>query len=290
MLAERHDTSVDGQERFYLLSAAENTGEPQPLVLDLHGLLEGAQIHSAMTGFGELAQREGFIAAFPHGSGDPVKWQAELDADPNLDLEYLDALLAQVGQQRCVDEARVYVTGLSYGAIMSSTLGCLRPDVFAAMAPVNGISDPEGCDPVRPIPIWTTHGTVDPILLFNGGFGDVAGMLNGEIPVDLTIPPGTPETDVNGPGYPATVAAWAQRNGCGSFTDTDVTATVIKRVYDCPNGAEVEFVIAVDSGHGWPGSAFSASIAKVVGPTTMDLNASEEAWKFFQRFSLPQAS
>ena len=36
----------------------------------------------------------------------------------------------------------------------------------------------------------------------------------------------------------------------------------------------------------WPGSAFSASIGKVVGPTTMDISATDLTWEFFQRFQL----
>ena len=66
-----------------------------------------------------------------------------------------------------------------------------------------------------------------------------------------------------------------QGDGCKGSKDTDVSAEVIHRVYDCPSDTAVEFYIIKGGGHAWPGSAFSKSIASVVGYTTMDINASE---------------
>ncbi len=282
----RTDLSIGGAERYYLLTTPAPTDDPLPLVVDLHGLMEGAQVHAMMTRFGEYGQEQGFATAFPHGSGEPVRWDADPVSDPNLDLEFLDAMLTQIGDQRCIDTARVYATGLSYGAIMSSFLACERSEVFAAMAPVDGITMPEGCDPADPMPMLTTHGTEDPILLFNGGVGDLGGLL-GDAPADA--PAETTTTmpiDLDGPGYPEAVAEWAALNGCeDEFTDTEVTADVIHRVYECPADAAVEFYIVVGGGHSWPSSEFSQSIGDIVGPTTFDIDATELAWQFFQRFS-----
>ena len=286
---ERTDLSIGGADRYYLLTTPAPTDEPLPLVVDLHGLMEGAQIHAVMTQFGEYGQEQGFVTAFPHGSGDPVRWDADPASDPNLDLEYLDAMLTQIGDERCIDTARVYATGLSYGAIMSSFLACERSEVFAAMAPVDGITMPEGCDPTDPMPMLTTHGTEDPILLFNGGVGDLGNLLGDAptaAPAETTAPTTTAPIDLEGPGYPETVAEWAELNGCeDEFTDTEVTDEVIHRVYDCPADAAVEFYIVVGGGHSWPSSEFSESIGDIVGPTTFDIDATELAWEFFQRFS-----
>lgn len=282
----RTDLTIGGVDRYYLLTTPAPTDEPLPLVVDLHGLMEGAQIHAVMTQFGEYGQEQGFVTTFPHGSGDPVRWDADPASDPNLDLEYLDAMLTQIGEQRCIDTARVYATGLSYGAIMSSFLACERSEVFAAMAPVDGITMPEGCDPTDPMPMLTTHGTEDPILLFNGGVGDLGNLLGdapAAAPAETTT---TVPVDLDGPGYPAAVAEWAELNGCeDAFTDTEVTDEVIHRVYDCPADGAVEFYIVVGGGHSWPSSEFSESIGDIVGPTTFDIDATELAWEFFQRFS-----
>lgn len=281
---ERHDVGTD---RFYLLSSPPDpdADEPLPVVLDLHGLLEGAQVHSQQSAFGPYAAENGFLAVFPHGSGDPVGWDVDLDRVTNPDLVFLDAVLDQVEAERCVDTSRVYATGLSFGAIMSSTLGCVMTDRIAAIAPVDGITVPEGCDPERPVPVLTFHGTLDPILPFNGGPGNLGAILGGS---DAETE--APEVDLDGPGYPETVASWAAMNDCDTEpTDEDLTASVIERTWECPAGSPVVFDIMVGAGHSWPGSEFSKSIESILGPTDMSIDGTDLIWKFFQRFQLPPA-
>jgi polyhydroxybutyrate depolymerase len=284
---ERHTLTIGGEERWYLLSAptAHDGTTPLPLVVELHGLAEGAAVAAQMSQLDTIGEREGFVMAYPNGSGTPVRWNQHLDAHPNHDLELISTMLDTLGADLCIDLARVYATGLSYGAIMSSALACAMPDRFAAIAPVAGVEHPVGCDPGRPVPVLAMHGTADPILLFNGGVGDLAAALHGGAPAAPTAPP-----DLHGPGYPAAVAAWADANGCGAATDKRRSAHVIERVYDCDADAEVRFLIVEGGGHSWPGSALSRSLAKVVGPTTDELDASEEIWSFFTRHALAAAA
>jgi polyhydroxybutyrate depolymerase len=276
---------VGGVERRFLLTTPDAPpDEPLPLVLDIHGLAEGAEIHAGMTKFSALAQQEGFIVAFPHGTGSPVRWDTTPDVDANVDLAYMGAVLDAVGEQACVDESRVYATGLSMGAMMSSTLGCTMADRIVAIGPVAGVEDPEGCDPSRPVPVLAMHGTADPILLFNGGVGEALGQaLSGQSGPATTLPPGDPD----GPGYPANARAWAERNGCEPEPDEEaVSATVTRRVYRCPEDAAVEFVVVEGGGHSWPSSEFSRSIERIVGPTTFDIDATADVWRFFERFRM----
>lgn len=284
---EPRTLQIEGTERTFLLTTpTSEPDEPLPLVFDFHGLAEGSQIHSTMSQFSPVAQEEGFVVVFPQGTGQPVKWDADPASDPNLDLAFVDSMLETIEAERCIDTSRVYSTGLSYGAIMTSLLMCTRADTFAAFAPVAGIRLPEPCDPGRPLPILTFHGTADPILTFDGQVGDSLGsILSGETPASTTS---TAPPDLDGEGYPATVASWAEMNGCDPEpTDTEISDTVIHRVYECPEGADVEFFIVVGGGHSWPGSEFSKSIEAVVGPTTFDIDATREAWAFFERFALP---
>jgi polyhydroxybutyrate depolymerase len=284
---EEHTLEVRGTERRYLLTtpSAHDGETPLPVVLDFHGLMEGAEVHATMTQWSALAEEEGVVAVFPHGTGDPVRWDVGLDAEANDDLAYTDAVLAEVGQALCIDESRVYATGLSNGAMMTSVLLCARADVIAAAAPVAGLSDLEGCDPARPVPLVTFHGTADPILLFNGGVDTSAIPGGGDDDAPTTT---QPEADLDGEGYPAAAAAFAERNGCDPEpTDTEVTDEVLHRVYDCPAGADVEFYVVVGGGHSWPGSDFSKAIVDIVGPTTFDVDATADAWEFLQQFTLP---
>ena len=279
--AMRHDIG----DRYYLMTTppGQDGTKPLPVVLDLHGLSEGAEVHSVMTKFGSYAAENGFIAVVPHGTGTPVKWDVSLDRKTNPDLVFLDAALDQIEKSQCVDTSRVYSTGLSYGAIMSSTLGCVMTDRIAAIAPVDGLTVPKGCEPERAVPVLTFHGTQDPILLFNGGVANLGNIL-GEGGAK-TKPP---VADLNGAGYPAAAASWAKQNGCsGEPIDTDRTPSVIERTWDCPAASPVVFEIMVDAGHSWPGSEFSQSIESIVGPTDMSIVGNDLIWEFFQRFQLP---
>lgn len=285
---ERRTVAVGGAERWYLLTTpTKHDGKtPLPLVVDFHGLLEGAQIHAGMSRFSELGQAEGFVVATPNGSGEPVRWDVNPQPAANQDLAFVDALLDQLGDQLCIDTSRVYSTGLSYGAIMTSFLTCQRSNRFAAVAPVAGLRVPEQCDQTRKVPILTFHGTADPILPFNADgksqLGALLGKPDGSGTTETTKP-----ADLTGSGYPANAATWAERYGCQPTPkDTKVTDKVIHRVYDCPAGAAVEFFIVIDGGHSWPGSEFSKAIEKVVGPTTFDIDATKQAWTFFQRYQL----
>jgi polyhydroxybutyrate depolymerase len=254
---ERRDLAVGDSARWFLhtVPTAHDGVTPLPLVLDVHGLAEGAQIHTAMSEASTFAEAEGFVVAFPHGRFDPVRWDAADQTDGNEDLRFVDAIVATLGDELCLDESRVYAMGLSYGGFMTSLLSCARSDTFAAVAPVAGVRAPEPCEQERAVPILAFHGTADAILPY-------------------------------GP-YPGFVATWAARNGCDPDpVDTPVTDEVVHRVYDCPRGADVELYTVLEGGHTWPGSPFSQQIEAFVGYTTFDIHATAEAWAFFERHRL----
>jgi polyhydroxybutyrate depolymerase len=289
---QRVDVAAGGQGRYYLLTApSAGASKALPLVINFHGLLEGAQIHSQMSAMGPVAQHDGFVVAFPNGSGNPIHWNVEQNAEGAADIAYVKAMVAQIGATRCIDTSRTYAMGLSDGSIFISHLACELPGTFAAYAMVSGLQVEKGCQPPSPQRILAFHGTADPILLFNGGVGSSLNSMLGGPSTGSTTTTTSPPANLTGPGYPANVAKWAGLDGCDSkFTDTKVSAHVIHRVYTCPAPAAVEFFIIEGGGHAWPGSKFSAAISKIVGPTTFEINADAEAWKFFQRFQLTKAA
>lgn len=277
----RQNLDVEGTGRWFLLSAPTSDEEPLPLVLSFHGLFEGAEVHARTSDLSTVAAEEDFVVAFPNGTGNPVAWKAG-DPDGNPDLTFTTELIDAVASERCIDTSRVYAMGFSNGAMMTSLVACALPDRVAAVAPVAGLTIIDGCEPDRPVPALTFHGTADPILLFNGGVD--ASRLPGGSGEKKPLPP----PDLDGEGYPASVGTWAERNGCEADpTDDQVTEEVTRRTYDCPSGADVVFDIVIGGGHSWPGSDFTRSIESIVGPTTFDVDASRDAWAFFEPFRLP---
>jgi polyhydroxybutyrate depolymerase len=275
---------VAGVPRTFLLTTPAAHTAPAPLVVDFHGYSEGASTEALATQFSPLAQQDGFLVVFPNGTGTPIAWNTSTRPS-NPDLHFVTAMLNQLEATQCVDEARVYATGLSQGAFMSSTMACAMSSRFAAVAPVSGVQLPKRCPTTRPVPVLTFHGTDDPILHFNGGLG--RQVLQDDVTVDPKPLPKLPPARLNGPGYPATVKAWAAKDGCGTTaTNRKLSAHVIHRSYPCPAGVAVEFDIVLGGGHTWPGSAFDNEIRKFVGRTTMEINATTAIWAFFQRFHL----
>ena len=286
---ERREVAVadpdTGDNRWYLVTTppAHDGTTPVPLVLDFHGLTEGATVHALHSELSAFAVANDFVVAFPQGTGDPLRWNAlptsaEQNVDGTGDLAYVDAVLDQLENDLCIDTSRVYATGLSNGAGMSSLLACARPDRFAAVAPIAGLRPPLECDAATTTPVLSIHGTIDPILIYNGGVGDLNSLLGGA-GIEAT-----PAAVIDGPGYPAAARAWATHNGCAP--DPVVTAVgddVQHWVFDCPSSSDVEFYVVIDGGHTWPGSEFSRQIANIVGPTTFTISANQVMWDFFTR-------
>jgi len=281
--------TVDGVARSYLLTTPppHSGAGPRAVVVDLHGLGEGATLEADTTQFSPAAQADGFIAVFPQGTGSPVGWDIapSSSAHPNHDIDFMNAMLSSLEAHQCVDESRLYATGLSDGALFTSLLACTMANRFAAFAPVAGVVFDKPCDPGRKVSIVAFHGTADPILYFNGGIGTAVlnNAFSGKTAPTTPLPP----VDLNGKGYPANVKEWAAKDGCNlRATDTHVSAHVILRTYKCPPGTAVEFYIVVGGGHAWPGSQFSAALKAITGPSTFEVNATDIIWKFFSQHRL----
>ncbi len=271
--------AIDGTYAQFVPSAHDGD-TPVPLVLDLHGLVEGRGIHALHSGLGPFGEQEGFVTIIPDAHREPAQWELREDGD----VAFLGNLLDQVESDLCVDRNRVYATGLSMGGLMTTVLGCAMSDRIAAAAPVAGVGAPQTCDRDRPVPAAIFHGTEDPVLAYDGGLGPEA---------DGLPAPGEPgetlgeldEADVEESlaflsGAEASAAAWAEGNGCPDPEPTveAVTDDVDRLDYGCA----VELYRVVGGGHTWPGSEFDVAIADIVGPVTMTIDANEVMWDFFQ--------
>jgi polyhydroxybutyrate depolymerase len=278
--------TLDGEERWWFRQAPPGgTGSaPVPLVMDLHGYSEGAQIHKGTSGLAPFGDAHGFVTVTPQGQGAVARWDTTLGSD---DLAFLGKVLDTTEQQLCIDTNRVYVTGLSNGAFMTSAMACQYSTRVAAVAPVAGVRNIKGCAPKRAVPIVAFHGTADGYVDYDGGLGKKA--------LDLPAPDGsgrtlrdtlTPDelktpTDAKS-SIPNIMTAWADRNGCGSKdTETKVAADVTKLTWDCAPADATILYRVTGGGHAWPGSPGSAALEGIVGPTTMNINANEIMWKFF---------
>ncbi|WP_222564257.1 extracellular catalytic domain type 1 short-chain-length polyhydroxyalkanoate depolymerase [Novilysobacter antarcticus] len=116
-----------------------------PLVLMLHGCTQNPDDFATGTRMNALADETGVLVAYPaqtaRANGSNCwNWfrnqdQARGTGEPSI----LAGIVADIAQDHRVDEARVYVAGLSAGAAMAVILGRTYPDVFAAVGAHSGL-------------------------------------------------------------------------------------------------------------------------------------------------------
>jgi polyhydroxybutyrate depolymerase len=286
--AQRVDTTSGGTPRYYMrrVPPAYDGKRPFPLVIDLHGYLEGVDIHEANSRLGAFGEAHGFVTITPQGSGSVAPgWEIEFDSP---DVRFIGDLLDEAGRTLCIDDRRVFVTGFSGGAFLTSAVACVYADRIAAIAPVAALRNPAGCRPARPVPVVTFAGTGDEFVAYTGGLGpraQAAPAMDGTGRM-LSETSGGKEV-ARSASMPKITAAWAKRNRCAAKPkETGVAPDVTLVRYRCPKHADVELYRIDGGGHTWPGSAFSRQIEVVVGPTTFSIDANEVMWRFFQAHPL----
>lgn len=266
---------LDGTVIRHIPSAYDGV-TPLPVVFGLHGWSQPAAILGVQSRLPAAAERDGFILLLPDITRPVPLWDTALDG---LDTSWFAALFDEIETSLCVDTERLFVTGMSNGAMMTSTLVCRLADRIAAAAPVAGIRLPDGCAPSRPVPIISFHGTDDQYLAYDGGFGaKVAG---------LSTPDGTGtlgDVLASGPDavpVPDRVAAWSALNGCSdALTGRRISDDVVVLSDERCDTAVLLYSVE-GGGHTWPGSEFDTSIAAIVGATTLSIDATDLMLDFF---------
>jgi polyhydroxybutyrate depolymerase len=138
-----------------------------PLVLDMHGSGGTAERQAGTSRFEALAASEGFAVATLQAGAEGNRWNVPVIADRPDDVQYVSDVIDHVAARVCADRTRVYATGFSGGARMSSLLACRLNDRIAAIAPMAGLRWPGPCRG-RAIPVLTFHGLADPQNTYDG--------------------------------------------------------------------------------------------------------------------------
>src|ERR1044071_6382215 len=115
-----------------------------PLVVVLHGCTESASSYSTQTEWGNLGQRFGFATVFAqqqtaNNSLSCFNWfqTGDISRDQGEALsikQMVDHMKSTVGS----DPARIFVTGISAGGLMTTVMMATYPDVFAGGAVMAG--------------------------------------------------------------------------------------------------------------------------------------------------------
>jgi poly(3-hydroxybutyrate) depolymerase len=163
---------------YFALPAGYDPGHAYPLVFAFHYL--GGQA-STIAGTGFTGRYYGIqpllpsaIYVAPQGLTGPAT-----DAGPgqtgfpntnDQDIAFTRAMVTWFEGNFCVDRARLFSTGFSYGAMMSHTIACEMPDVFRAVGIMSGILIGRASSCLNHgIAAWITHGEADTTLPYANG-------------------------------------------------------------------------------------------------------------------------
>jgi polyhydroxybutyrate depolymerase len=274
--------SSGGRERCYLLYVPQSyrPTQSEAVVISLHGLAGNAHGFRSMTGWDSVAEREGFMVVYPHGSSFPLRWNTSpsFRIEQIDDVQFIEDILKDVQRIANIDPRRVYVNGFSQGATFTEMLACDLADSLAAVGMVEGYGDADRvqCDPARPLPLIALFGTDDVLGQpedYPKWFYDLMNLSpNPEYIQDLPLDTWR--------------ELWIANNRCdpGSVdekVDGDVRSIRYNR---CAEATEIQLYWLEGAGHTWPGGKNYA----VFGSTSDDLFATEVIWEFFESHSLPE--
>lgn len=250
----------DGLEREYLLYIPNiYTGqEAVPVVFSLHGALGTKEKQFDLSQFDLIADQENFLLVTPEATvpNNVTFWNNTSDPTKADDVGFINALIDEMINRYNIDADRIYAAGSSNGGYMCLQLACELSGRIAAVAAVKGVMNDTqlaNCNPSNPTPILQLHGTADNLV----SYSDV----------------------------PATLQFWASFNQTATtpqifpVNDPDPTNGNTAEYVLLDNGLEgttVEHFRVIDGEHDWFGEP----------GTNYDIDASEEAWKFFDKFRL----
>lgn len=291
MKQQRFSILHDGIERTYFVHVPDSysSKQPAPLLVLLHGGGGLARRMLAFTGFGPLSEKHGIVILAPAGVdrhwNDGRKKTGYRSHDENIDdVGFIAALIKKIEAEYKIDSNRIFVAGISNGAMMSYRLGLELPDRIAAIAPVVGaMPEPlardwaEKKNTLQPVPAIIFNGTDDPLVPFDGG---EVHLLRKKLGTVISVPD--------------TVQLWAARNGCtakpkiSAVAVSDAGMRVNKTVFG-ESGTEAEVVLYTieGAGHAWPGPEPGAQYLppRLIGRACHGLNATELIWQFFESHS-----
>jgi len=282
---------IERTYRLYIPSSFDKT-KSAPLLIVLHGGGSTSKNMIKLTkgGFNKLADKEGFVVVYPdaferqwNDGRSGVKYRSYKNVEQVDDVGFISFLIDHLFKEYNIDNKRVYVTGISNGAIMSYRLGCELSDKIAAIAPVAGQMVPTitaKAKPVRPISVLIINNTDDPCIPWEGGEIGLPGFGRGKRGKGISVP--------------ASVRFWVEHNKCATLPiitmeedkDPEDGTRIRKEVYgNGKDDTEVILYAVEGGGHTWPGG-YQYLNERTIGKTTKDFDANEVIWNFCKRHKI----
>ena len=270
-LAETQRATVGGRE--YLIDLPSQSAGA-PLIVALHGGGGSPAQFARSSGISKVAIPAGFAVAYPAGSGRGrfLTWNggyccgyaARKDID---DVAFLEDVIQDAVARFGVDRDRVFMTGMSNGAIMAEAYAAVRPGDLRAVAGVAGTLDLKAHPPRAALPILHIHGTADTRVPYAGGqTGD------GLTTADFTPVPAVIEA------FKALTPSLVRQDR--TLDRVKDGTRVVETTWRSGDKPMIRLMTIEGGGHVWPKGARSKRQANA----TQEIDASDEIIRFFGEF------
>lgn len=276
---KNHRLKHDGKIRNYYSYAphgAEDSSEPRPLIVVLHGGGGTARQISRGTKrrFDQLADKLGFFVVYPNAVG--KMWDtgggfiSESLSPRRDDIGFLERVIEEMSSRHSIDKSRVFATGISRGGHASFMMACRSTKVRAIAVVAMNLPRQltADCKATRSTGLVLINGTEDPLVPFDGGRITVLGK---------------PRDNVH--SVKETLKIFGRRNRCGQASSSKKIdkvndgSFVLQQNWRCKR-APMSLHKVVGGGHTWP-SERSILPERVVGRTSRDIVATDVIVRFF---------
>jgi len=253
---------INGRQYLLHIPMSYDNDKSFPLLLVFHGNGGDPAAVAEHTGFGPIADREGFIVAYPDSSYIRGEKKWDWTNRDVKDLDFVESVITDVKDKFSIDSSKIFAAGMSAGGVFAMSVGCGVADIDG-IAPVSGSIDASNleayCERDKPLPFIGFYGTEDPL----------------------------GEQDK----FEGAVEFWGQLNGCKAekvseeLGDKDPSdGTTVTKISGSSCEADTVYYRINGGGHRWPGAEYEgAQGSGEAGATSMDISASELIWEFFSQ-------
>jgi len=271
-----------------------------PLVVVLHGCTQSAAAYDRASGWSHLAQEQGFALLYPEQQrannamgcfnwfepGDTRRGQGEA-------LSIQQMILA-VQKTHAIDPQRVFITGLSAGGAMTSTMLATYPEIFAGGAIIAGLPHGAATGMVQAFDRMRGHGLPSQTKL-SAALRD-ASSHTGPWP-RISVWHGSADEAVGVGNAEAVVAQWRAVHGLSqSPSDVDRIDHVPHRSWRGADGRVlIEEYIVPGMGHGTPLKTQGEGAYGISAPFMLDVGISStlriaQFWEIADRAGIKSAT
>ncbi len=270
-------------DREFVLYIPDDMPADAPLVMVLHGY--GGRAMKGGQALCQVADREKFAVCYPQGAVDgkgKACWNVGYPFQEGLktdDVGFLCSLARHLQRKYGLSRENTFLTGMSNGGEMCYLMAYQKPDFFAAIVPIAGLTLDwmrKELDAKGAVPLMEVHGTADKTSLWSGD----------------------PENKGGWGAYisvPLAVGKWADEARCSyEVTDTLAIKVVEPSVAADPKKVPHQVVLhkflgGIPARKGAPDT--EVWLYEVIGGnhswSEHSMDTCEEIWRFFSKWIIP---